>query len=350
MRGAMRFAMRWALMLLCAAMLQVPASAQEPQALDLTGDYTGTHDPSAIEAGGTWYVFATGRAHDGGQFQIRCSTDLHAWQLCGHVFDAVPEWIRKESPGTRDLWAPDISFENGEYRLYYAWSLFGKNTSGIALATNKTLDRNNPDYKWVDRGMVLQSRESDDFNAIDPNFVMDAHHHAWLVFGSFWSGIKMRRLDDATGLVFTEDTKIYSLASRKKPENAAPAPPGLPANWEAIEAPFIVRHGRYYYLFVSWDLCCRGVRSTYRMMVGRSKKVTGPYVDDRGAPLLQGGGTPLLSGNARWLGPGGESVVLRKSGDDLLLFHAYDAHTGAPALQISTLTWNGGWPHAALQQ
>lgn len=120
--------------------------AQTPQALELSGDVQGTHDPSAIRAGDIWYVFATGRAHEGGQFQIRCSNDLHTWRLCGHVFDAIPEWIRKESPGTRDLWAPDISFENGEYRLYYAYSLFGKNTSGIALATNPTLDRRRSDY------------------------------------------------------------------------------------------------------------------------------------------------------------------------------------------------------------
>ena len=342
--------MRWAVVLLGVAAFAQSLYSQQPRALDLTGDYWGTHDPSAIKAGDTWYVFATGRARDGGQFQIRCSTDLHAWHLCGHVFETIPDWIQKESPGTRDLWAPDISFENGEYRLYYAYSLFGKNTSGIALATNRTLDRNSADYKWVDRGLVLRSTVTDDFNAIDPNFVMDAKHHAWLAFGSFWSGIKMRRLDDRTGLASRKDMKTCALATRARPDDAAPAPPGLPANWEAIEAPFIVRHDDYYYLFVSWDLCCRGLKSTYRTMVGRSRKITGPYVDDRGVPMMQGGGTMLLSGNARWLGPGGESVLLGAQPPDLLVFHAYDAHTGRPALQISTLVWSGGWPHAALQQ
>lgn len=325
-------------------------NAQEAQALDLTGDFWGTHDPSVIKEGDTWYVFATGRAQGGGQFQIRCSTDLHAWKLCGHVFDEIPEWIHKDSPGTEDLWAPDISYENGEYRLYYAYSLFGKNTSGIALATNKTLDRASPDYKWEDHGLVLRSLATDDFNAIDPNFVLDAHHHAWLAMGSFWSGIKMRRLDDKTGMASSTDTKTYSLATRARPDNAPPAPPGLPPDWEAIEAPFIVRHGGYYYLFVSWDLCCRGTKSTYRTMVGRSKEVTGPYVDDHGVPMMQGGGTPLLSANARWLGPGGESVLMQTPGPDILVFHAYDAHTGKPALQISTIAWRDGWPHVALEQ
>ena len=322
-------------------------TAQEPQAYSLTGDFRGTHDPSIIKAGDTWYVFATGRARDGGQFQIRCSRDLHFWQLCGHVFDEIPEWIQKDSPGTKELWAPDISFENGEYRLYYAYSLFGKNTSGIALATNKTLDRSSPDYKWVDRGLVLRSTASDDFNAIDPNFAMDEKHHAWLVFGSFWSGIKLRRLDDKTGLA--GNPKIYSLATRRRPDNAPPAPPGLPPDWEAIEAPFIVHHGDYYYLFVSWDLCCRGIHSTYRTMAGCSKHITGPYVDDRGVAMTEGGGTPVLKANARWLGPGGESVLMQSQGPDIIVFHAYDTHTGFPALQVSTLMWRNGWPQAALE-
>jgi arabinan endo-1,5-alpha-L-arabinosidase len=151
-------------------------------------------------------------------------------------------------------------------------------------------------------------------------------------------------------MLSTKDTKLYSLATRRRPKHPAPAPPGLPPNWEAIEAPFVVHHGGYYYLFVSWDLCCRGVKSTYRTMVGRSRHVTGPYVDEQGVPMMQGGGTELLTADKRWLGPGGESVSMQKHGPDILVFHAYDAHTGRPAMQISTLTWQGGWPHAALEK
>lgn len=335
--------------LLIVVLSPILAKGEQPQALALSGAYWGAHDPSIIKAGGTWYVYATGRARDGGQFQIRCSTDLHAWKRCGHVFDRIPAWILKVSPGTRDLWAPDISYENGEYRLYYAYSLFGKNTSGIALATNKTLDRSSPDYKWVDRGQVLKSTASDDYNAIDPNFVLDAKGRAWLAFGSFWSGIKMRRLEEATGMASSRDTKIYSLATRTKPANAAPAKPGLPPDWQAIEAPFIVRHAGSYYLFVAWDLCCRGTKSTYRTMVGRSRKITGPYVDRNGVPMMLGGGTQVLSATSKWLGPGGASALMMPI-QNLLVFHAYDAHTGWPALQISTLIWKHGWPEAAVQQ
>ncbi|MFT4113988.1 arabinan endo-1,5-alpha-L-arabinosidase [Silvibacterium sp.] len=342
----------------CTAALAQPPTA--PQALALTGDYWGTHDPSVIKAGGVWYVFATGKAAGGGQFQIRCSEDLHAWKLCGRVFDQVPDWIHKDSPGTEDLWAPDISFHNGEYQLYYAYSLFGKNLSGIALATNKTLDSTSPDYKWVDHGLVLRSVKSDDFNAIDPNFIVDAHGNSWLAFGSFWSGIKMRRLDNKTGMLSKSDTRLYSLATRAKPADATAAEKrvhvngvtdDLPPDWEAIEAPFIVHHDAYYYLFVSWDLCCRGTKSTYHTMIGRSRSVTGPYIDKTGKPMMEGGGTELLGANRRWLGPGGASLYMEDhtgGGDGILVFHAYDAKTGKPALQVSTLTWQDGWPHAAL--
>ncbi len=331
----------------------IAASAQQPRALALEGDIASTHDPSIAKDGSTYYVFATGRAPDGGQFPMRCSDDLTHWKLCGHVFDAIPQWIHDRSPGTKDLWAPDISFEHGEYRLYYAYSLFGKNTSGIALATNKTLDPKSPNYKWVDKGLVLESKETDDFNAIDPNYAEDTKGHAWLAFGSFWTGIKMRALDANTGLLSTTDTRIYALASRAHPVNP-PAQkfdsehPYVPPDWQAVEAPFIVPHGGYYYLFVSWDLCCRGTRSTYRTMVGRSRSVTGPYLDKSGTPMDQGGGTQLLSANSRWLGPGGESVLLEKKGSDLIVFHAYDATTGRPSLQISTIVWRDGWPEAAL--
>lgn len=330
----------------------VLARAQEPEAFALTGDVAFTHDPSIAKDGNTYYVFATGKARDGGQFPIRCSPDLHAWTLCGHVFDDIPAWVRQKSPGTKELWAPDISFEHGEYRLYYAYSLFGVNTSGIGLATNKTLDRNSPAYKWVDKGLVLESKASDDFNAIDPNYIEDAHGGAWLSFGSFWSGIKMRKLDAATGMLSATDTKTYALATRARPASVPPQKfdpehPTLPPDWEAVEAPFIVHHGAYYYLFVSWDLCCRGTRSTYRTMVGRSSAVTGPYVDQAGVPMTQGGGTQVLSPNSRWLGPGGESA-LEENGRDLLVFHAYDATTGRPALQISPILWKDSWPEVAL--
>ncbi|HEY0786142.1 MAG TPA: arabinan endo-1,5-alpha-L-arabinosidase [Acidobacteriaceae bacterium] len=352
---------------LLVAMGTVSGEEAGPVALQLSGEFVGTHDPSIAVEQGRYYVFATGRAYAGapaespagargpgtGQLPIRCSDDLRTWRRCGQVFPAIPAWITQLSPGTRDLWAPDISYFDGLYHLYYAFSIFGRNTSGIALATNQTLDAESANYHWVDRGLVLQSRAGDNFNAIDPSLILGQKGQAWLMYGSFWTGIKLRRLDRATGLLSEEDTRVYSLASRGAGgrERGADPPPGS----EAIEAPFLFEHGKYYYLFVSWDLCCRGSKSTYRTMVGRSKKITGPYRDRDGKRMLEGGGTPLLVGNGTWLGPGGESLLHLDehldsplAGQDSLVFHAYGAVDGRPALQISTIAWKKGWPLAAL--
>jgi arabinan endo-1,5-alpha-L-arabinosidase len=337
--------------ILLAPLISACATAvDEPRAIHVEGDVVGAHDPSIIKEGDTWYVFTTTPPHlkTPDQFPIRCSNDLTHWKACGYVFAEIPAWIAQLSPKTKELWAPDISFFDGKFHLYYAYSVFGVNASGIALLTNKTLNAQSADYHWVDEGLVLQSHPEDDFNAIDPNLILDEKGQAWLSFGSFWSGIKMRKLDRTTGKLSSEDTRTYSLATRAKPENFDPAKPGLPPNYQAIEAPFIVRHGDYYYLFVSYDLCCRGTKSTYRTMVGRAREVTGPYVDADGKKMSEGGAKPLLSANQKWLGPGGESILLQKDGD-IIVFHAYDAKTGVPSLQISTLTWTDGWPHAALE-
>jgi arabinan endo-1,5-alpha-L-arabinosidase len=322
---------------------------QAPQVVKVEGDVEYTHDPSIAKDGDTWYLFGTANGPaKGGELPIRCSHDLHVWKMCGYVFEKIPEWIGKQSPETKELWAPDISYFDGEYHLYYAFSAFGKNTSGIALLTTKTLNPKSPDFHWVDRGLVLQSRVEDDFNAIDPNLVVDGKGQPWLAFGSFWTGIKMRRIDAKTGLLSLEDAKLYSLASRKRPDNPPPNPPGLPGDWQAIEAPFIIRHGDYYFLFVSFDLCCRGTKSNYKTMVGRSRSVTGPYLDAEGKAMLNGGGTPLLLGNSRWLGPGGASLLQQKDGD-IIVFHSYDAASGEAYLQISTIAWVDGWPEIALE-
>jgi arabinan endo-1,5-alpha-L-arabinosidase len=324
-------------------------SGKIPEALQLEGDVEYTHDPSIAKDGDTWYLFGTANGPvRKGELPVRCSQDLHHWRLCGYVLEKIPDWISKESPTTKELWAPDISYFDGEYHLYYAFSVFGKNTSGIALLTNKTLNPSSPNFRWIDKGLVLRSRREDNFNAIDPNLVIDEKGQTWLAFGSFWGGIKMRQIDRKTGLLSSTDTKLYSLAGRKPPENLPPNPPGLPGDWQAIEAPFIVQHGDYFYLFVSFDLCCRGTKSNYKTMVGRSRSITGPYVDASETPMLESGGTPLLLGNGRWVGPGGESVLQQKDGD-FIVYHAYDGATGHAYLQISTLAWVNGWPKAALE-
>jgi arabinan endo-1,5-alpha-L-arabinosidase len=330
---------------ICSIPLQLPAS--DSQVIPVDGDTRFTHDPFLIKDANTWYVFSTGNGPDRhGELPIRCSPDLRHWKRCGAVLPSVPQWIKKESPQTKELWAPDIAYFNGEFHLYYAFSVFGKNTSGIAMLTNRTLDPKKRSFRWVDRGLVLRSRVEDDFNAIDPNIVFDTDGTPWLSFGSFWTGIKMRKIDGKTGLLAGDDSKLYSLAKRK-PRDTSSTSPGLPGSWQAIEAPFVIQRGDYYYLFVSFDLCCRGVKSSYRTMVGRSINITGPYVDKSGIPMLEGGGTLVLAGNQRWAGPGGESVS-HQSDADIMIFHAYDSSSGDAYMQLSTIDWSDGWPKVKL--
>ena len=332
-------------LLICAS-CQSTARVPEPQMLELAGDLR-VHDPAIIRQGDTFYVFCTGgstRRGRGGFIPIRCSRDLIHWTRCGSVFDSLPAWTPQEIPGTRGTWAPDIAYFNGKYHLYYSISTFGKNNSAIGLATNVTLDPNDPDYAWQDQGMVIRSTAGEtDWNAIDSNLVLEGKDRAWLSWGSFWGGIKMRRIDRSTGKLSSEDPTLYAIASRPRSgSNETPPAEG------AIEPPFIIKHGRYWYHFVSFDFCCRGAKSTYKIMVGRSAKVTGPYVDREGRPMTEGGGSLVLEATTdNWKGPGHCAVLQDPSFGDLLVFHAYHGRTGRSELKISTLVWDNGWPRAA---
>jgi arabinan endo-1,5-alpha-L-arabinosidase len=168
----------------------------------LTGDTLPVLDPSIIRQGSTWYAFSTDVAGfpESGSLPIHCSHDKLNWTLCGSVFpEGIPSWIRRQVPGVAGLWAPDISYFNGKYHLYYNASVLLSQRTIIALATNTTLDPKDPDYKWVDQGVVLASKDGDDFNALDPNILVDSDGSVWMTYGSYWTGIKQRRIDPATG-------------------------------------------------------------------------------------------------------------------------------------------------------
>lgn len=293
------------------------------------------HDPVIIKQDSVYYIFCTGMG-----ISVWSSTNMKEWRKEKPVFDKAPQWAVDAVPGFKGhVWAPDISFHNGMYYLYYAASAFGKNTSCIGLAINKTLDPRSPNYKWTDLGKVIQSVPNRDmWNAIDPNLIVDENKTAWLDFGSFWDGIKLVKLDSSLQKVAQPEV-WHSLASRSRSAAADSS-----AGDGAIEAPFIFKKGKYYYLFVSFDYCCRGPKSTYKMMVGRSEKVTGPYLDKDNKDMALGGGSLLLQGDSNWYGVG-HNAVATFDGRDYLVFHGYDAHdNGKPKLRIEELTWINDWP------
>jgi len=306
------------------------------------------HDPVMIRQNNIYYVFCTGTG-----ISVFSSTDMKNWKSEKPVFASAPQWAVEAIPTFKGhIWAPDISYFNGEYYLYYSVSAFGKNTSCIGLAINKTLDPSDPQFKWVDQGKIIQSFPGKtNWNAIDPNLITDEKGTPYLTFGSFWDGIKMVKMTPDAKSVADDINKIPTIASRKTEPNA-PNPPSVDNNpvdagGNAIEAPFIFRKGKYYYLFASIDYCCKGVNSTYKMIVGRAEKVTGPYLDQSGKSMANGGGTILLAGDTNWHGVGHNAVV-SFDGTDYLVFHAYDAHDeGKSKLNIRILNWDtNGWPSA----
>jgi arabinan endo-1,5-alpha-L-arabinosidase len=303
----------------------------------MLGSDISVHDPVMMRQDGIYYVFCTGNG-----VSVFSSTDMKNWKMEKSVFSEAPAWIIKELPRFRNsMWAPDIAYYKGNYFLFYAVSAFGRNTSCIGLARNKTLHPDSPDFKWEDLGCVIQSIPGrDNWNAIDPNLIVDDSGIPWLDFGSFWGGMKLVRLtDDLTGISYPQEW--YTVARRLRD----PFTDDRNAGAAQIEAPFIFKKGNFYYLFVSWDKCCSGIKSTYKVAVGRSSKVTGPYFDKDSADMAKGGGTIVVQGDADYPGVGHQAVV-SFDGTDYLVYHGYDAHdNGRSKLIIKKLEWDiKGWP------
>ncbi len=284
--------------------------------------YPRIHDPSTVveEKGDAWCL-CTGQ----GIYLLKREADGR-WRKVAPLFKDFPAWHKTEVPkNTGHLWAPDIIRVKDRWLIYYSVSSFGSNESAIGLVSGKTLDPASPDYGWKDEGMVLRSTRGSRFNAIDPAVIADGEK-LWMSFGSFWDGIFLLELDPATGL---------------RKEKAEPS--RLAMNQE-IEAPFIHKHGDYYYLFVNWGKCCKGVDSTYEIRVGRSKEISGPYKDKEGADMKEGGGSLFLATDGRFIGPGHASIFVEK-GKEMLVHHYYDKdRRGRSDLRMLPLEWKDGWP------
>jgi len=297
------------------------------------------HDPVMIHEGGTYYLFTTGPG-----ISVWSSKDMKQWTHRESVFDPYPAWVPVEIPRFQGhLWAPDIVYYDGLYYLYYSASAFGINLSAIGLATNKTLDSTSPDYKWVDHGKILQSYPTiTDWNAIDAQVIEDDDGTPYMTFGSFWGGIKIARLSSNRMALAEAWQNLPTIASRVSDREGSELSPGS----NAIEAPFIFKHENYYYLFASIDFCCRGRDSNYKVIVGRSSSIQGPYVDSKGQLLTQGGGDVILAPDEHWYGVG-HNAVYNFDGVDYIIYHGYDASDGSgdPKLIINRLRWSDeGWP------
>jgi arabinan endo-1,5-alpha-L-arabinosidase len=299
--------------------LPVPAhAATYPNPGTVTGS-TGVHDPGIVRrTDGTYLVPYTGN-----NIVLKTSSDRIAFHDVGVAFPSGAPWTSAYTGGSAALWAPDISYRGGKYLMYYAASTFGSNHSAIFLATSTS---GNPGT-WTNSGLVIESQTANNYNAIDPNLYVDTSGRWWLTFGSFWSGIQQIELNPSTGKPL--NSTVTNVAGRG----------GGP-----IEAPFLFKHGSYYYLYVSFDYCCRGAASTYRIMVGRATSPNGPFVDKNGTRMTSGGGSEILAGHGSIHGPGGQSVFT-DGGTDVLVYHYYDDR-GASKLGINLLGYDAaGWPY-----
>ena len=296
------------------------------------------HDPAMTKEGDTYYLFSSGPG-----LPFYSSKDMITWKNEGRIFPDEPSWARRVAPNfNTHIWAPDVIKHDGKFYVYYSVSAFGQNTSAIGVTVNKTLDKSSRDYQWIDQGIVVQSVPNRDlWNGIDSTIEVDKNGTAWMAFGSFWGGIKLVKLD-STWTKPAEPQEWYSLAKRERSVVSTKDSSGGSA---AIEGPFLLKKGDYYYLFVQTGLCCRGKNSTYRIEMGRSKDIRGPYLDMEGYDMAQGGGSLLIIGNDRWAGWGGNAVY-NIDGKYLNVFHAYEnANNDFHRLKIGEIKWTEDqWP------
>jgi arabinan endo-1,5-alpha-L-arabinosidase len=306
------------------ALLSVATFTMSAHALD--GDIL-IHDPSTvIEQAGHYYVYGTGTG-----LPVLTSEDGWSWRRAGGLMSAVPggqpgaEVLAK---GGNNTWAPDIIHIGDRYFLYYA-APGTQPKSAVGLLIGRTLDPQSPDYQWIDGGPVVWSDGVEDSNAIDPGVLLDADGRLWLTYGSYFGYIRLVELDPKTG------QRLF---------------PKRPAQDIAInsEASILIQHDGWYYLLVTHGSCCQGANSTYNIRVGRARKVTGPYLDNMGVDMLEGGGKLFAGSRGRHVGLGHFGLLDLGQGVQKFSMH-YEADLdrgGVSVLDIRPLLWRDGWPLA----
>ncbi|MEO8018823.1 MAG: family 43 glycosylhydrolase [Pseudomonadota bacterium] len=308
-------------LLLCfATILALPAHA-------LDGE-TGVHDPSTvIQHGGHFYTYGTGNG-----LPALVSDDGWTWRRAGSLMSAVaggkpgPEVL---ALGGNNTWAPDVIHIGDKFFVYYS-APGTQPKSAIGLLVGRTLDPESPDYKWQDGGPVVWSDGIEDSNAIDPGVLLDpTDGKLWLTYGSYFGYIKLVELDPKTG------KRLYP---RRTPLNVA----------INSEASILIYRDGWYYLLVTHGSCCAGGNSTYNIRMGRARKVTGPYLDNMGVDMLEGGGKLFAGSRGRHIGPGHFGLLDLGEGVQKFSMH-YESDLdrgGISVLDIRPLLWRDGWPVA----
>jgi arabinan endo-1,5-alpha-L-arabinosidase len=270
----------------------------------------GIHDPSTIMlCNGKFYTYGTG------------GTAL--------VSDDGWTWRRGVTPARRGM-APDVIHIGNRYYMYIAANIGAQPKAAINMIWSKTLDPDSPDYKWEEGGVVASSDGIEDCNAIDPGAFLDPNDgRLWLVYGSYFGYIRLVELDPKTG---------GRVTPIDQPRNIA-------INCEASD---MMYHDGWYYLLATHGSCCRGADSGYNIRVGRARKVTGPFLDNSGLDMLQGGGKLVVGSGGRVIGPG--HFGLLDLGDGMqkfsMHFEADLDRGGASVIDIRPLLWKDGWPVA----
>ena len=285
-------------------------------------------DPSIIDdrsRTGFFYAYSTQALGDytsTPNLPIWRSKDFVHWDKVGDAFPHRPEWREKSR-----VWAPDINYFDGHYVLYYA--LGGPdskyNASGVAVSDT-------PEGPFKDLGMLVSVENTGVCNSIDPNFFEDGGHK-YLFWGSYTSGsgVWMAELSD-DGLSLKTGTGIINVGN------------------ENMEGTYIHKHGEYYYMFASMGSCCDGAKSSYHIVVGRSKDIHGPFVDPAGKPMTENGYSYTImqtSVDKRFTGPGHNAEIFSDdSGQEWMPYHASWSGTGynSRGMNIDKIYWKDGWP------
>jgi arabinan endo-1,5-alpha-L-arabinosidase len=270
------------------------------------------HDPSTItQCDGKYYTFGTGR---GGLI----SEDGWRWDT-GAV-----------RPGGGA--APDVVKIDDRYLVVYGATgggLGGGHNGRILTMWNKTLDPKSPDFKYSEAVVVASSNGTEDNDAIDPGLLLDpTSGRLWLSYGTYFGFIRLVELDPKTG---------------KRKEGNKPI--NIAIDCEATD--LMYRDG-WYYLLGTHGTCCDGANSTYNIVVGRSRKVTGPYLDNMGRDMIKGGGKMVVAASERLIGPGHFGRFVLGDGVEKMSCH-YEAdldQSGRSVLGIRPLLWKNGWPVA----